>query len=313
MKHLNENTIQAFLDGELSDAQISWATEHIALCERCTNELIKAESEVAEINLAFAAEKSVGIPTQRIWARIENEIDLLAVRDCQSKAETKSFWQQLASFFTPPQIAFTGSLAGIVLIALFALSVLEQRQNSMPSDSLAYENHQIEKPKTQNPNLTLETPLQRTEAPDQTTPLLASKNSSSSSSSAKIIKASYKSWSVKKQVKTSGYERNPKSEIRNSRFEDTTPLLEEKDYLTSIAQLSKAVSSNDDLVMRPSFRVEYESNLAMMDKVIGETQKQARRNPNDENAKRTLFASYQNKIDLLNTVAEKSQLMASVR
>ncbi len=54
MKHLNEDTIQAFLDGELYEAQMSWATEHLALCEQCTNALIKAESEVAEINLAFA-------------------------------------------------------------------------------------------------------------------------------------------------------------------------------------------------------------------------------------------------------------------
>jgi hypothetical protein len=51
----------------------------------------------------------------------------------------------------------------------------------------------------------------------------------------------------------------------------------------------------------------------MINKAIEKMQRQVRRNPNDENAKRILFASYQNKIDLLNTVAEKSQLMATIR
>jgi ribosomal protein S15P/S13E len=77
--------------------------------------------------------------------------------------------------------------------------------------------------------------------------------------------------------------------------------------------LSQTVASSDEEVMRPSFRVEYEQNIALMDRAINKMQKQVRRNPNDENAKRILFASYQNKIDLLNTVAEKSQLMATLR
>jgi ribosomal protein S15P/S13E len=91
------------------------------------------------------------------------------------------------------------------------------------------------------------------------------------------------------------------------------PLVEERLYLDAINDLSQTVASSDEEVMRPSFRVEYEQNIALMDRAINKMQKQVRRNPNDENAKRILFASYQNKIDLLNTVAEKSQLMATLR
>ena len=91
------------------------------------------------------------------------------------------------------------------------------------------------------------------------------------------------------------------------------PLVEERLYLDAINGLSETVASSNEAVMRPSFRVEYERNVAMIDKAIEKMQRQVRRNPNDENAKRILFSSYQNKIDLLNTVAEKTQLMATVR
>jgi hypothetical protein len=40
---------------------------------------------------------------------------------------------------------------------------------------------------------------------------------------------------------------------------------------------------------------------------------EVRRNPKDEAAKQILRASYQNKIDLLSSVADKTDLMASLR
>jgi hypothetical protein len=41
--------------------------------------------------------------------------------------------------------------------------------------------------------------------------------------------------------------------------------------------------------------------------------KQVKQNPKNESAKQILFASYQNKIDLLNSVNERGVLMASMR
>lgn len=313
MKHLNEITIQFFLDGELSDVQMEQATEHLALCEMCTNALIEAESEIAQINLAFAAEKTSLVPTQRIWARIENEIDNFAVQKNGHSIETKSFWQQLSTFFTASQIAFAGSLAGIVMISMFALSVFIQQQNTTQNENnVAFDSRSIQTPETLNPRSIPEMPTSESETRAQNIAEAVSQNRQASSDNSKVIKADYKSTSLKKREKNNEDKVKPKTENRKPKTADA-PLLEEKNYLTSIAQLSKTVSGSEALILRPSSRVEYESNLAMIDKVINETQKQARRNPNDENAKRALFTSYQNKIDLLSTVAEKSQLMASLR
>ena len=91
-------------------------------------------------------------------------------------------------------------------------------------------------------------------------------------------------------------------------------MTEEKGLLDTIARLQKTAKDNEDeLAMRPSLRVEYEKNLAVMDSAINQLQQQARKNPKDENAKQSLIATYRSKIDLLGTVAEKSQLVASLR
>lgn len=127
MKHLNEAIIQAFLDGELADDATERLTKHIALCERCANQLLEAEAGQAEVNFAFAAEASAPVPSQRIWARIENEIDFLDApnRDL-AKVESKTFWQQWATFFTPSQFAFAGGLAAVVFASFFAIQILRQ-------------------------------------------------------------------------------------------------------------------------------------------------------------------------------------------
>ena len=46
---------------------------------------------------------------------------------------------------------------------------------------------------------------------------------------------------------------------------------------------------------------------------IVKMQKEVRKNPKNEAARQVLRSSYQNKIDLLNSVAEKTELMASIR
>ena len=291
MKHFDEVTIQAFLDGEMPDERMAQATQHLSLCDFCTKALMEAEAEMADINFAFAAEASAPIPTQRIWARIENEIDFLETKTAAAKAGRKSFWESVAAVFTPAQIAFAGGLAAVILVSLFSLSVL-QRQPALDGKQIA------DNVKSNIPNIKIEEPV------FVPTPEIKDSAPPNITRAPRPIKVSH-----------SNKIQSPKSKVQSPKSEkDFTQILpEEHDYLNSIAQLSKAVNSNDEFVMRPSFRVEYEKNLAVMNQAISAMQKQARRNPKDENAKRILFASYQNKIDLLNTVAEKSQLVASAR
>lgn len=301
MKHLAENTIQAFLDGELSNDLMAQATAHLAGCERCADALVAAEAEIAEINLAFAAENSAPCPTQRIWARIENEIDVCAWQPKMGKVQEKSVWARFADFLTPAQVAFASGLAAVVLISLVSLSVFEKQLNQ-PQDEIALERPIIE---NRNPSQIL---IPESSLPVAVRPVANDSTArATNGNAARFVKASFQpARNNVRAVKS-------KADFSIANSNSNQPLAEEKDYLNSIAALSKAVSADDEMMLRPSFRVEYERNLAMVDQAIRAMQKQARSNPRDENARRILFASYQNKIELLNLVSEKSQLVASMQ
>ena len=108
---------------------------------------------------------------------------------------------------------------------------------------------------------------------------------------------------------------HPRKVIRsdNPKVNANALLAGEKSYLNAIASLEKAIVEQSDLSMRPTLRAEYERNLAVVDKAIAETQKQARRNPKDQSAAQLLYASYQSKLDLLNAVSNQNQFYASLR
>ena len=71
---LDEGTIQAFLDGELKDAQMETATRHIALCDDCTYLLSEAEEESVFAFSALDGEMNTLVPTQRLWSKINDSI-----------------------------------------------------------------------------------------------------------------------------------------------------------------------------------------------------------------------------------------------
>jgi ribosomal protein S15P/S13E len=277
---------------------------------------MEAESETAAIDFAFAAEKSLGIPTQRIWARIENEIEVLE-RKAPPIVES-TFWQRLGAFFTPAQFAFAGSLAAVVLVSLFALSSLQKQQ--VPSEQLAKVNPKstVHSPKSVEP-LIPNSPAASVNEP-QVTPIkeIAQNNSTTNVQRATAGQTVYRKagFEVERAVynqRSKNLNRTPAVKLPVVESNLASPLAEEREYLDAIANLSQAVETSDEMIMRPSFRVEYEQNVAVMNEAIEKMQKQVRRNPKDENARRILFSSYQNKIDLLSTVSEKSQMMATLQ
>jgi hypothetical protein len=73
--------------------------------------------------------------------------------------------------------------------------------------------------------------------------------------------------------------------------------------LQAIARLDTAINSNKKS-MRPSLQVEYERNLAVVDRAIAATRSAAKSNPSDPDAADFMFAAYQSKVDLLNTIAD---------
>ncbi|HEX7177087.1 MAG TPA: hypothetical protein VF240_17650, partial [Pyrinomonadaceae bacterium] len=82
----------------------------------------------------------------------------------------------------------------------------------------------------------------------------------------------------------------------------------EENYLRTIASLSKVVELGGPDVLRPQVRASYERNIVVIDKAIVETRRAALRNPKDADTTSFLFSAYQNKIDLLSTVADQAQV-----
>jgi hypothetical protein len=87
----------------------------------------------------------------------------------------------------------------------------------------------------------------------------------------------------------------------------------EESYVKTIANLSKTAEQKKDDVMQPSQRIAYERDMAVVDDAIAKMRKEVKKNSKNESARQVLYLSYQNKIDLLNSVSQKEELMASLR
>jgi hypothetical protein len=78
----------------------------------------------------------------------------------------------------------------------------------------------------------------------------------------------------------------------------------ELSYLKTIATLDDSIRENADSPMRPALQAEFERNLALIDRALAAARTAAKNNPNDPGATEFMFAAYQSKVDLLNTVAD---------
>ena len=83
--------------------------------------------------------------------------------------------------------------------------------------------------------------------------------------------------------------------------------------MKTISSLARTVEEQKDEVLRPSERVSYERDMALVNDTIAKMRKEVKRNPRNESAKQVLYSSYQNKIDLLNSVSQKEELVASFK
>jgi hypothetical protein len=86
----------------------------------------------------------------------------------------------------------------------------------------------------------------------------------------------------------------------------------EESYVKTIETLSDSVAGQKDSVLKPSQQVAYERDLAVVDDSIKRMRKAVRNNPKNDSAKQVLYSSYQNKIDLLNSVAQREELVAGL-
>jgi len=140
-------------------------------------------------------------------------------------------------------------------------------------------------------------------------------NSRKDKSEYRAVKVDFIKREVKPNIKTNANTRIKTPDIINNSESRTTNenVLGEESYVKTIATLTETVKNRKDEVLNSSSRFAFERDLAVTNDAIEKMRAEVKENPKNEAAKQILRASYQNKIDLLNSVAEKTELMATLK
>lgn len=297
----DEGILQAFLDNELAPETSQKVAMHIGDCDVCAVLLADIEEETAVAFSALESEFNTLVPTQRLWSKINESIE--------TERKSRTVWQSIVNFkweFSSFKLNFANLSAMASLLFVFAvfgvMFALKPSQNNNVASSVST----VEQNAPKN--------IQKVVLP----PLPSESNDKEPESDNKPQKTDVPQFRVEKAnfVKTESIQKpdknvpKPKTDVVN-----TVPqyIDGEESYLRTIARLERTVNDNKDAVLSPSAQVSFEKDLAIVNDGIDRMKREVKKNPKNESAKQILFASYQNKINLLNSVNERGALMASLR
>ena len=271
---LDEAKLQSYFDGELSLEMMESATSHLASCVTCAAAARELEQESALLTSALAAEFESSVPTERLRERI----DAAVLGDRISAAQTtqkSGFFAGLLNFGTQRTLGYA-SLA-VVLAFAAILGIVKMRIPTTEPTAVVKTNPS----QPVNGEIAKAAPTQQNDdiPPVQIAPATPPRNV------VRPIKVAFTTPASKPAA--------PPVKL----------LPGERTYLQTIARLDSTIKSNKN-AMRPSLQVEYERNLAVVDRAIAATRSAAKSNPNDPDAADFMFAAYQSKVDLLNTIAD---------
>lgn len=285
---LDTGRIQAFLDGELTPSDAGTVSAHIALCDACAAQLATAEEETALVFSVLERELETLVPTQRLWSKINDSIEV----EKQRAPFWKKIWAAVTLSIANPSL--TAAAAMIVVLAVVA-TVLIERNSGDGSEVVS----QVVPVGTGAPR---QAALPTSAAPQVRSD--AVENAPVDLQKPTVSAASFNrpGRSVKRNVSVPVTATQPALYIPG-----------EESYVKTIATLSQTVEGQKDSVLRPSERVSYERDMAVVDDAIKKMRAEVRRNPKNESAKQVLYTSYQNKIDLLNSVSQREELVASLK
>ncbi len=321
-KCFNIGTIQAFTDGELASDITEKVIRHIALCDNCANLLAETEDESAFAFSALDNELNVLVPTERLRTKLFETIR-------ENKAK-ESWWHKIAAGFgLADGFSFNNSglvaFAGVFFVAgALVIGVSYYRTNNYNGDVaiLTPSESKIELVKSNDviPAVDLtdenEIPSEKSIEKDEKDDYSVTKNQTSPKIQAvKIIQIDERRKAESFTPQTAVRRTAAVSPVRNEVAETAvTPTLSgENSYLQTIATLNQNAENNKDSALRPTERVAFERDMAMVDDSIKKLKQEVRTNPKNQAAREVLRMSYQSKIELLNSVAEKNELMATIQ
>jgi hypothetical protein len=287
---LDTGTIQAFLDGELAPAAASNVSAHIAVCDTCAAQLGTAEEETAFVFSVLEREMDALVPTQRLWNKINESIEV----EKHNLPLWQKAWNVLVASLANPAIA----VAAVAVIVFGVSTVVFVERNETVSQPENY----IAKTSVTSPSKTLTT----------SNPVLPTVGSDSTPSDVAPGKATRSGSPTAEKVvyreRMGSRIDAPKQPVIQANY-----IPGEENYVKTIDTLAKTIDTQKDTALRPSERVSYERDMAVVNDAIAKMRKEVQKNPKNESAKQVLYSSYQNKIDLLNSVSQREELVASLK
>ncbi len=282
---LEIGSVQAFMDGELAHEESARVSGHIAACDTCALMLSVAEDESAIVFPALEREFNSLVPTQRLWNKINDSISI--------ERKNMPFWHRAWAFVSggllTPSMAAAASL--IIVVGVVGLALLNR--------SLTVNNSPVARTSTSSPspsavaNPAASVPVPSTIEPDVV------------SSPSIAERADYRP-SVRRD-----YVVPAKASADRGNSDGYMP--GEESYVRTIASLSRSVADQKNDTIKGSERMSFERDLAVVNDAIVQMRSEVKKNPRNESAKQVLYSSYQNKIDLLNSVAQKEELVTSLK
>lgn len=292
----DEGTIQAFLDGELASDTLEQVARHVALCDDCAMLLAESEEESAFAFAALEDEFNSLVPTERIRTNLYQAIS-------EIEKPKVSFWEKITSlsfiFSNPSLTAFAGLL---IVAGLFAVVWKQNYQTVAPPTDIARTT--VNQTQPNNPVVS-QNETGETVAPIQ--PTTVAQTASRPRTMNSDYRPQYQNAKYTVETKRPVIEKEPVVNRAPAEL-----VAGESTYIKTIDTLSKTVDANKGVILGASARVAYEKDMAMVNDAIAKMKTEVRKNPKNEVAKEVLRNSYQNKIDLMNSVAEQSQMVAGL-
>jgi hypothetical protein len=298
-KCFDEVILQAFLDNELPLELSQNVARHVADCDSCAILLAEVEEETSFTFNALEQEFDTLVPTNRLWTKINESIE--------TQSRNQSLWYRISNFRF--QISdFKLNMANVaafasLLMIVGVVTVLIVVKNNNVSGDVAEKKPPIQTVQTAKIDNTA--PIIQ---PPISVPVTETKPRNTANPQFRVEKANFVKSEPSRKPEVETPIVTPKPQPAAPQYLDG-----EESYVNTIARLEKTVDGNKDEVLKPSARFAYEKDLAVVNDTIDKMKKEVKKNPKNEGAKQVLFSSYQNKIELLNSVTQRSELMASMR
>ena len=274
---LDEGMLQSYFDGELSTELMEKATSHLASCATCAAAASELEQESSLLSTALAAEFEATVPTERLRQRIDSAVAGMPVANDRAP-RVGVVAVLLSSFSSLFNFAPGRALGYASLMVMLAFGVM-----------FGWMKFHAPVPVSQNNNsVAVIGPV-------------ASPITGGTDAEVKPILNDGSKGATTKYVAKNGKPNGRRPVAAKSPAVKLIP--GERSYLQTIAKLDSTIKSGNK-AMRPTLQVEYEKNLAVVDRAIAATRSAVKSNPNDPDAADFMFEAYQSKVDLLNSIAD---------